>query len=132
MGRWDCSWYDREHPWYGNDLAAEAAVEEPSLEATLEEHAIGREENVPVMRMLGLTVEEIGQRADALAAAPRKSAAAPPPPDDIQDGRHGPARLQTEKIMNQEVINLFSPQTPAQVFDQIRKLHKEVVLASRR
>src|ERR1700750_511530 len=49
-----------------------------------------------------------------------KAPAAWHPPDDIQDGRHRPARLQTEKIMNQEVINLFSPQTPAQVFDQIR------------
>src|SRR5690242_21888065 len=29
-------------------------------------------------------------------------------------------KLQTETIMNQEIMNLFSPQVPAQVFDQIR------------
>jgi L-seryl-tRNA(Ser) seleniumtransferase len=41
-----------------------------ALEATLEEHAIGRgAEAVPVQRMLRLTVQEIGRRADALAAA---------------------------------------------------------------
>src|SRR5882672_10724013 len=35
--------------------------------------------------------------------------------------RRRPAQsLQMEPLMNQEVINLFSPQTPAQVFDQIR------------
>src|SRR5215472_6193164 len=31
-----------------------------------------------------------------------------------------PPKLQTEKTMNQEIMNLFSPQVPAQVFDQIR------------
>ena len=41
-----------------------------ALEATLEEHAIGRGLNaVPVQRMLRLTQDEIGRRADALAAA---------------------------------------------------------------
>ena len=41
-----------------------------ALEATLEEHAIGRgQEGVPVQRMLRLTKEEIGARADALATA---------------------------------------------------------------
>ena len=41
-----------------------------ALEATLEEHAMGRgAEAVPVQRMLRLTVHEIGRRADALAAA---------------------------------------------------------------
>ena len=41
-----------------------------ALEATLEEHAIGRgQEAVPVQRMLRLTPAEIGVRADALAAA---------------------------------------------------------------
>jgi L-seryl-tRNA(Ser) seleniumtransferase len=40
-----------------------------ALEATLEEHAIGRgEEQVPVQRMLRLTPEAIGARADALAS----------------------------------------------------------------
>jgi L-seryl-tRNA(Ser) seleniumtransferase len=39
-----------------------------ALEATLEEHAIGRgQEGVPVQRMLRLTREEIGARADAIA-----------------------------------------------------------------
>ena len=41
-----------------------------ALEATLEEHAIGRgREDVPVQRMLHMTADEIGRRADALAAA---------------------------------------------------------------
>lgn len=41
-----------------------------ALEATLEEHAIGRgHEGVPVQRMLRLTREEIGARADAVARA---------------------------------------------------------------
>jgi L-seryl-tRNA(Ser) seleniumtransferase len=41
-----------------------------ALEATLEEHAIGRgQDGVPVQRMLRLATEEIGRRADALAAA---------------------------------------------------------------
>ena len=41
-----------------------------ALEATLEEHAIGRgAEGVPVQRMLRLTVDEIGARADALSRA---------------------------------------------------------------
>jgi L-seryl-tRNA(Ser) seleniumtransferase len=41
-----------------------------ALEATLEEHAIGRgREDVPVPRMLHMTADEIGRRAEALAAA---------------------------------------------------------------
>jgi len=41
-----------------------------ALEATLEEHAIGRgPEAVPVQRMLRMTAAEIGRRADVLAAA---------------------------------------------------------------
>jgi L-seryl-tRNA(Ser) seleniumtransferase len=41
-----------------------------ALEATLEEHAIGRGlEAVPVQRMLRLTADEIGRRAEALAQA---------------------------------------------------------------
>ena len=41
-----------------------------ALEATLEEHAIGRgHEGVPVLRMLRMAKEEIGVRAAALAAA---------------------------------------------------------------
>jgi L-seryl-tRNA(Ser) seleniumtransferase len=41
-----------------------------ALEATLEEHAIGRgQDEVPVLRMLRMTAAEIGLRADALAAA---------------------------------------------------------------
>jgi L-seryl-tRNA(Ser) seleniumtransferase len=40
-----------------------------ALEATLEAHAIGRREDVPVMRMLGLSVDEIDARARALAAS---------------------------------------------------------------
>jgi L-seryl-tRNA(Ser) seleniumtransferase len=41
-----------------------------ALEATLEEHAVGRgPEAVPVQRMLRLTVREIGRRAEALAGA---------------------------------------------------------------
>jgi L-seryl-tRNA(Ser) seleniumtransferase len=40
-----------------------------ALEATLEEHAIGRShEGVPVQRMLRMSAAEIGARADALAA----------------------------------------------------------------
>ncbi|HEY7287270.1 MAG TPA: L-seryl-tRNA(Sec) selenium transferase [Vicinamibacterales bacterium] len=40
-----------------------------ALEATLEEHAIGREEAVPVMHMLRMTADDVGRRADALARA---------------------------------------------------------------
>jgi L-seryl-tRNA(Ser) seleniumtransferase len=41
-----------------------------ALEATLEEHAIGRgPDGVPVQRMLMMSAEEIGRRADALAEA---------------------------------------------------------------
>jgi L-seryl-tRNA(Ser) seleniumtransferase len=40
-----------------------------ALEATLEEHAIGHADAVPVMRMLALTVEDIDVRAIALAQA---------------------------------------------------------------
>jgi len=41
-----------------------------ALEATLEEHAIGRgQDGVPVQRMLRMTVDEIGARAEALARA---------------------------------------------------------------
>jgi L-seryl-tRNA(Ser) seleniumtransferase len=41
-----------------------------ALEATLEEHAIGRgQEGIPVQRMLRMSAKEIGVRADALAAA---------------------------------------------------------------
>jgi L-seryl-tRNA(Ser) seleniumtransferase len=40
-----------------------------ALEATLEAHAIGRREEVPVIRMLGSTAGEIGKRAAALAEA---------------------------------------------------------------
>jgi L-seryl-tRNA(Ser) seleniumtransferase len=45
-----------------------------ALEATLEEHAIGRgQEAVPVQRMLRMTVDEIGARAESLATALRAS-----------------------------------------------------------
>ena len=45
-----------------------------ALEATLEEHAIGRgRQDVPVQRMLHMTADEIGRRADALAAALNQS-----------------------------------------------------------
>jgi L-seryl-tRNA(Ser) seleniumtransferase len=45
-----------------------------ALEATLEAHAIGRgREGVPVQRMLRMTREAIGLRADALAAALNQS-----------------------------------------------------------
>ena len=41
-----------------------------ALEATLEEHAIGRgHEGVPVQRMLRMTAAEIGTRAESVAAA---------------------------------------------------------------
>jgi L-seryl-tRNA(Ser) seleniumtransferase len=40
-----------------------------ALEATLEEHAIGHDDDVPVMRMLRLSAEDIDRRADALARA---------------------------------------------------------------
>jgi L-seryl-tRNA(Ser) seleniumtransferase len=40
-----------------------------ALEATLEAHAIGRREEVPVLRMLGAGVEEIGRRAAVLAGS---------------------------------------------------------------
>ena len=45
-----------------------------ALEATLEEHAIGRaQEDVPVQRMLRMSADEIGRRAGALAAALNES-----------------------------------------------------------
>jgi L-seryl-tRNA(Ser) seleniumtransferase len=45
-----------------------------ALEATLEEHAIGRgQAGVPVLRMLRMSTDEIGRRADALAAALNRS-----------------------------------------------------------
>jgi L-seryl-tRNA(Ser) seleniumtransferase len=44
-----------------------------ALEATLEEHAVGRGQNVPVQRMLSMSVEEIGHRASALADALSRS-----------------------------------------------------------
>ena len=45
-----------------------------ALEATLEAHAIGRgQDEVPVQRMLRMGTEEIGRRADALAAALNQS-----------------------------------------------------------
>ena len=45
-----------------------------ALEATLEEHAIGRgQDGVPVQRMLRMSKDEIGVRADALAAALNES-----------------------------------------------------------
>ncbi len=40
-----------------------------ALEATLEAYATGRREDVPVMRMLGMSAREIGVRADALVRA---------------------------------------------------------------
>jgi L-seryl-tRNA(Ser) seleniumtransferase len=40
-----------------------------ALESTLEAHAIGRRDDVPVIRMVGLTATEIGRRAEALASA---------------------------------------------------------------
>ena len=44
-----------------------------ALEATLEEHAIGRQDDVPVPRMLRMSKEEIGVRADALAVVLNQS-----------------------------------------------------------
>jgi L-seryl-tRNA(Ser) seleniumtransferase len=44
-----------------------------ALEATLEEHAVGRQDEVPVQRMLRMGRDEIGRRADALAAALNQS-----------------------------------------------------------
>jgi L-seryl-tRNA(Ser) seleniumtransferase len=44
-----------------------------ALEATLEEHAIGHHGDVPVERMLRMTRDEIGRRADALASSLNKS-----------------------------------------------------------
>ena len=41
-----------------------------ALEATLEDHAIGRgQDEVPVQRMLSMSAEDVGRRADPLAAA---------------------------------------------------------------
>ena len=40
-----------------------------ALEATLEAHAIGQGQDVPVQRMLRMTAVEIGRRAEALASA---------------------------------------------------------------
>jgi L-seryl-tRNA(Ser) seleniumtransferase len=40
-----------------------------ALEATLEAHATGRRDEIPVIRMLGSSLDEIGKRAAALAAA---------------------------------------------------------------
>ena len=39
---------------------------------------------------------------------------------DSDRGRRGECGPVVENTMNQEVMNLFSPQAPAQVFDQIR------------
>ena len=39
-----------------------------ALEATLAEHAAGRAQSIPVVRMIALSAEEIGRRAEALAA----------------------------------------------------------------
>jgi L-seryl-tRNA(Ser) seleniumtransferase len=44
-----------------------------ALEATLEAYAIGRWEDVPVMRMIGMSAADIGTRADALVSALRGS-----------------------------------------------------------
>jgi L-seryl-tRNA(Ser) seleniumtransferase len=44
-----------------------------ALEATLEEHAVGRQDEVPVQRMLRMGRDEIGRRADSLAAALNQS-----------------------------------------------------------
>ena len=44
-----------------------------ALEATLEQHAIGHSHEVPVLRMLALTREEVGGRAEALAARLRET-----------------------------------------------------------
>ncbi|HEX9368815.1 MAG TPA: hypothetical protein VF921_19450, partial [Vicinamibacterales bacterium] len=45
-----------------------------ALEATLEEHAIGRgRDEIPVQRMLRMSAEEIGRRADVLATALNQS-----------------------------------------------------------
>jgi L-seryl-tRNA(Ser) seleniumtransferase len=44
-----------------------------ALEATLEQHAIGHQTDVPVQRMLWMGKDEIGRRADALAAALNES-----------------------------------------------------------
>ena len=44
-----------------------------ALEATLEEHAIGRSDGVPVQRMLRMSKDDIGRRADSLAAALNQS-----------------------------------------------------------
>jgi L-seryl-tRNA(Ser) seleniumtransferase len=40
-----------------------------ALEATLEAHAIGRRDEVPVIRMLGLSAADVGKRAETLAAS---------------------------------------------------------------
>jgi L-seryl-tRNA(Ser) seleniumtransferase len=45
-----------------------------ALEATLQQHAAGRAEDVPVMQMIALTAEAIGRRAEALASALRGTA----------------------------------------------------------
>jgi L-seryl-tRNA(Ser) seleniumtransferase len=39
-----------------------------ALEATLEAHAIGRGQDVPVQRMLSMSPDDVGRRADAVAA----------------------------------------------------------------
>jgi len=44
-----------------------------ALEATLEAHAIGRSDDVPVQRMLRVTVDEIGRRAEVLTEALNRS-----------------------------------------------------------
>jgi L-seryl-tRNA(Ser) seleniumtransferase len=44
-----------------------------ALEATLEAYALGRREDVPVMRMIGMSADEIGRRAGALVTAVRGS-----------------------------------------------------------
>ena len=50
--------------------AARRQADYAALEATLEQHAIGRgQEEVPVHRMLRMGADEIGRRADALATA---------------------------------------------------------------
>jgi len=58
----------RQHPLMRALRADKMAY--AALEATLEEYAAGRaQETVPVARMIAMSVDEIGRRADALAAA---------------------------------------------------------------
>ena len=83
---------------------------------------------VKEMRSLGLNVDLHNSQQGAPTGPPRRPSSfdscgtARAPSRGQFDDQRGLclARTVEEKTMNQEIMNLFSPQVPAQVFDQIR------------